>query len=413
MTAGETSRTLFEVHSLFDLVRHPSVRLLANQRFEETVRDVTEEAAHTHGDSFEHRRSENGSIGWRRNQAGKGTTWATPDDAALADWAHVSNNTFRVESSGESRNRTEHLGFESVAEQLRDGVLSIGRVIIGQDWTMPDAVEDFFETNTSDSALLQDWDDLWECLLTENETLTDLLRVDGLRNFSVPPFAFPEEFLELIGDLLRGPFDMSPDDQAALLTSNPIIGPMLAIQGMSFGANLGMSQNVGSGVALGPVSFNSGGGLSSGMSISASPQLPSMVRTSSTGTTGAVSRVANKQCLTYAQHLNKGYDDSETYVRYLANEDDIAGTMHRTVTRDLLKQGSIRKRRPGVNIHWQGRTRDIVTGSIPLNVVLPATADKIYRTSDEMIRVRFPNGIADLHVDIWFDLTTEVLKDDY
>ena len=83
------------------------------------------------------------------------------------------------------------------------------------------------------------------------------------------------------------------------------------------------------------------------------------------------------------------------------------------VTRDLLQPGTERERRAGVAVHWQGRPQDIVTGTLPIPLDLPATAGKMYRTTDESLRVRFPNGIGELAVDVWVDLTVEVLRDDY
>lgn len=77
---------------------------------------------------------------------------------------------------------------------------------------------------------------------------------------------------------------------------------------------------------------------------------------------------------------------------------------------------------------------DIVCGSVPLSVTLPATADKVYRTTDDTIRVRFGNGMNDglralllaapdgsprtdplgnVTMDVWFDLEEEVIRDDY
>ena len=63
---------------------------------------------------------------------------------------------------------------------------------------------------------------------------------------------------------------------------------------------------------------------------------------------------------------------------------------------------------------WQGKLADIITGSIPLNFTLPATAGKAhFRTSDDSLRVRFGSGVGrSLSVDFWFDLTEEIIRDD-
>jgi hypothetical protein len=63
---------------------------------------------------------------------------------------------------------------------------------------------------------------------------------------------------------------------------------------------------------------------------------------------------------------------------------------------------------------WQDKIQDIITGSIPLNFTLPATATKMnFRTADDSLRVRFNSGFSpSIQVDFWFELTEETIKDD-
>ena len=64
---------------------------------------------------------------------------------------------------------------------------------------------------------------------------------------------------------------------------------------------------------------------------------------------------------------------------------------------------------------WQGELVDIITGAIPLNFTLPASASKMhFRTTDDSLRVRFGSGVGkSITVDFWFDITEEVVGDDY
>ncbi|MEL6768159.1 MAG: hypothetical protein AAFP17_13335 [Pseudomonadota bacterium] len=413
LVAGETKETLLEASSLHDLARLPGVQVLANHRFLETLREVTDEDAVTSGESWEQRRSETASTGWRRSRTGDGTAWAQPAGGSLALRAATGAEDFHVEESGETRSKTEHLGFQSIVDQMRDSILAFGRIVMGPAWTLPDDVNAFFDEHTTAASLRDGWDDLWRCLAGSDARIGALLKVDGLRTLSLPPYAFPEESIEALSGMLSDPLSLTPDELGTLAASNPVIGPALAIQGVSFGANLGLSFNASGGTSLGPVSFNNGGGASAGISVSTSPQIPNMVRTSTSGATGAITYQASKQGCAYAQHRNDGFDDATVHVSHIANDDGVAGRLKRTVVRDLQRPGTRRRRQAGVNVHWLGRPVDIVSGTVPLAVALPATADKIYRTSDEAVRVRFPNGVGDLLVDVWFDVIEEVIRDDY
>ena len=68
----------------------------------------------------------------------------------------------------------------------------------------------------------------------------------------------------------------------------------------------------------------------------------------------------------------------------------------------------------GTTVMWQGEIADIITGSIPLNFTLPATAGKMhFRTADDSLRVRFGSGVGkSISVDFWFDMIEEEIKDD-
>lgn len=86
--------------------------------------------------------------------------------------------------------------------------------------------------------------------------------------------------------------------------------------------------------------------------------------------------------------------------------------MIRQVRREAA--GNDTERVKGAEVMWQNQLVDIVTGTIPLNAMLPATAGNIYRTTDEVIRVRLGGGFRDsLSVDFWFDVREEVIRDDY
>lgn len=86
--------------------------------------------------------------------------------------------------------------------------------------------------------------------------------------------------------------------------------------------------------------------------------------------------------------------------------------MIRQVRREAA--GSDTERTKGAEVMWQKQLVDIVAGTIPLNAALPATAGNLYRTSDELIRVRLGGAFRNsLSVDVWFDVREEAIRDDY
>ena len=88
-------------------------------------------------------------------------------------------------------------------------------------------------------------------------------------------------------------------------------------------------------------------------------------------------------------------------------------TLNRRITRRAPPDGD-RQRITGAEVMWQGELMDIVTGSIPLNLTLPALASKAYRTSDETVRVRLAGPLGSgIEVDVWFDIREEAVRDDY
>jgi hypothetical protein len=105
--------------------------------------------------------------------------------------------------------------------------------------------------------------------------------------------------------------------------------------------------------------------------------------------------------------LNNRFDSSNARTNFGDSK------IKRLVTREPDTANS--QRVTGAEVMWQGQLNDILTGSIPLNFSLPATAGKEhYRTADNSLRVRFGSGIGkSISVDFWFDILEEVIQDDY
>jgi len=81
----------------------------------------------------------------------------------------------------------------------------------------------------------------------------------------------------------------------------------------------------------------------------------------------------------------------------------------RELTDDLAER-NLRIR--GAEIAWQGNVTDLVLGVLPLDVELSAVTESGYRTTDDGIRISFGDTKKDVTIDVWFDLTEEIVRDD-
>ncbi len=126
------------------------------------------------------------------------------------------------------------------------------------------------------------------------------------------------------------------------------------------------------------------------------------------GSQGTIARQATLSGYQYAQHRNDSFDETTGTSAVLEGR-----SHHRIVRKD--PDGFDTERTRGGEVLWQGRLVDIVTGTIPLNLTLPATASRMnYRTVDEGVRVRLGNGVGrSVSVDVWFDVLEETVKDDH
>jgi hypothetical protein len=396
IVGGEVKQTLFEARSLVDLLQLSGVRIYSNQRFLETRREVTEERSETHPGSFEDRLTETRQTGWRRSESGRGVRWAGAQGSNRS--SDPGGRPFSTFSNAEVRSRTEHVGFQ--AGDMADTATAI------QQLTNIDVVSAApadrlrsglgFGTGNRNGAWF-------------GFSANDLRGIDGMINLTSPPMSFPILYFQVLRDMLLDPVN------AATTAADPIFRAQMAtlvvLNGATLGANLGG--------ALGPIS--------AGTSISLPQLLPTMTRTAATGTSGNIIFQANRSRYSYSQHINEGYDESDSYTSFRKSE------MNRTVKRDLLQPGTERERTAGVNVHWQEKPYDIITGTLPLSLNLPATADKMHEDRDESLRVRFGNGMSDglaglaaggkdkpehrrdgsIIMDIWFDVKEEEVRDDY
>jgi hypothetical protein len=212
--------------------------------------------------------------------------------------------------------------------------------------------------------------------------------IRGLKTFQVSPFS-P---LIRLGDVVQD------------ITNSDILGAAANLAGQVLGSpELMMSGGGNSSISVSPAGI--------GMSVGFNP-FPSVLHATTTGSTGSIVKQASETGYSYQQVMRRSYDETETYSR------TVEGTSTRIVERNVFagKANDPRSKRriSGAEVAWQGEFYDVLTASLPVNLILPAIASRSYRNADESIRVRLTSGeTAALRVDIWFDVIEEVVRDDY
>lgn len=384
LVAGQTKNVLFSANSLLDLLQTGAARLYSNHR----RRMVEKEISQTQNGSYSVQHTATRAKGWNRSETGDGVADPDFDWLSVLDNDQASNdhtNGYSVLGNQETRHHQKHVLGRTISHAGEINLIDQLLDVMGPLYS--DFVNEFSSNN----------DDLWEdsqgqVWLPWNNIDTDLLRVTGVWNATVPPgwqaeLEYARSFIDAINNLA---------------TLNPF--SLDEIRNLFFGAitperfkNL-LATN-GFGLSLG-VGFGASG------SVSANLGLPTFVKSGALGATGNVARQASKTHFSYAQYRNNRFDQLRTRTEYPE------GTMIRQVRREAA--GNDTERVKGAEVMWQNQLVDIVTGTIPLNAMLPATAGNIYRTTDEVIRVRLGGGFRDsLSVDFWFDVREEVIRDDY
>ena len=387
---GESTRVLLDARSLLDLVGKGGGRLIGNLRRLETVKDVTRDETTTHKGSYQVQESETNRTGWRQDRTGAGVIWQGGGNSL------ENIGAFESYGSSESRTRTRlvgHEGPESIAAAFKE----LADVVFDNPAWLPDNIfaEEPELKRPDDNGF--DWNEnIWKCFANTN------FWVDVVSNYTASPLdpaanitAIVQEIGEAVENLkawIENPLSLpnGPDIEALLSLGN--LTPLVLLNGLSAGLSVG-------------VQVGAGGSLTFGSSL---PLLPGLVRTSTTGSTGNIAHQGHKTGCSYSQFLNHAYDRAKTVTQYGD------GLMLRTIVRYPDQPGTEKERRAGVEVFWEGRGADIVTGSLPVGVQMPALAAEMYESADREVRVVFYGSpVADASIEIWFSGREIAIREDY
>lgn len=460
LSGGQPIQQILAIRSLSDLIQSGMARIMSNSRrraveFEKSeVYEYTEEDGprvspyatafpeEANRQNYESRYTQNKSEGWSKIESGEGVQFG---DKSAESY-----------SSQEVRTHTEHLypytnGLEADPDVIAGGAvvptadiasayeaaaiyLNVGHglftdapgTIVG--WVLGDnslLIPAPVKDNNNQSVNPLDYNfDYWTGIKV-------VPKVGGLRQVSVSPFspvpigydAVQSAFtsasnaLRVINDIamalnsLPGQ-DAPPPDLATIWRA--VRSALSAFQVASTAFLAPATIGVGGSGAAGAL-FNAGNGLGIGASVgfiggvSTSSNLltPSMIYNHTFGSQGTITKTASKT----------GYMKSETVRETIdAGKTDtlIQGGENKRIVERRAVPDTDQKRIKGAEIMWQGELKDIILGTVPLDISFPALAERGATSFDEALRVRFGNGIGDdIEVDFWFEINESEIRDDF
>lgn len=444
LVAGERKSVLFRANSILDLLHTGAARIFNNVRrraveFEKSEVYPTYEndfikylvqgeyeidGGYSFGPNYEERYTESRIEGWRRSETGH-------EVAGKTNWiGRKKPSSFKNINNAETRTHVELLSpQESVNEwksnafignaiyQIRQGPISQAKQAFENNGNLPFLGPNQILVPTYKNVrLYSGFGSVWKGIIDSNAQTNsskhkNTLMIKGIKSVTSSPFgvnALTAEFFDFLDAITQlDPQNLTdPTNMVNVLSEAgdfaQLLGAAAFTQGKIFGLSAANSLSVG--LNIQPVGI----GVSFSASTSGGLLLPSYTYVNSFGTQGSITKQANRTGYAYSQFLNNSYDEGDNLTQIKAGE------MKRIVTRKEVPKTD-KHRIKGGEVMWQGELVDIITGTIPLNLALPATSTKIhFRTSDDSIRVRFGSGVGkSVAVDFWFDITEEIVRDDY
>jgi hypothetical protein len=427
LVAGAQKDVLFAAESLLDLLQSGMARIYPNQRRRATEAELIELDTRDGNPSFELRRNQAGSTGWRRAESGDGVDKYVAENlpTEFQNWRDQQMSTangttgqpygFNTFGNQESRVHTESVfprsadgnEWQSAAVWV-NGLAQVADLsaLLGGEKLVNDTATNTLERRNWQHKPRGILNPVWEQAIWRGLSVPDVL---GMRILTISPFSPIASLGQLVNDLqplardatrlLRRFGNGQALDVAALdATIDSLDALTDLLRAMFFGPHLWLNTSS-VGLSASP------GGI--GVSISGPSPFPSINNSASVGSTGTISMQAVNTGYSYAQHLSSAYEEGTSRTDFLSS------TLKRIIRRSALTAEDT-QRIQGAEVMWQQQLVDILTVSIPLNVTLPATAGRAYRTSDDSIRVRFGNSVRDtVSVDVWFDIAEEGIPHDH
>ncbi len=371
VVAGERRDRLLSAHSLEELVRSGTVRLLTNSR----ARAIERQVSRVDKGSFASTQSRTRSKGWDRSESGDDFEFqhGGPGPNLAPDGEHG----FVSMSNDEVRTHVRHVA--NIPNWYRNLIESR----FGSLHDDTDPSEDLLWQAANGQSVWAPWR---ATTAAERSALKLRLEARGLWNVSLPPY-----FRRMIDRVQNNGGSLS-DMFKIEEVLNGMNDDLFLINGASFGFSRGF------GVLIPNFSWSN--------TISASG-VSTALQAHSIGTTGSVSRSARQTGYSYQQSLTNQGSFSENRQEYIQS-------LHSQVVERRIADGVPMPdaRIRGAETQWQNGVTDLIIGVLPLDYELPATNESGFRTTDEAIRVTFSGLDSGVVADAWFEVIEEMVRDD-
>lgn len=422
--AGQAKDVLYSANSLLDLLHTGGARIHSNVRRRAVEFEMVENFKETKdndqeyeikkfpednflGPNFENRETDNHNIAWRSAESGKEVEeW--PSELGKGKPADFVK--FESYSGNETRLRTEQVS--SIIDPAASATAFREKIQLLLSTLIPINQNSIDWFTASERIFLNHSSELWKPFKKSGMEIHDLPPIQGYQTLNIPGhYLFLLDKLKELRDLQKSisPEDIDLSEKLKYRTTlvDNILSKLAIVNGYGVGFNSGVNVGLSSGLDVG-LEVTLSGGLSGGISASANSNSTTASRSSTNGSMGTINMSGQETKYSLNRSKQKGYDNNKTNTELKESEHK------RIVTRrELLNRDNERIR--GSEVVWQGKIQDIITGSVPLNITLPATATKMnYRTADNTIRVRFNSGFSSsVEVDFWFEIIEEGITDDF
>ncbi len=397
--AGQPAATILECDTLLDLIQ-------SGARVRQYSSSLAEDVSDTLPGSFSVAEAQRRDKGWTRQETGNGL---------------AGDFRGRVGPDGPEPDPDGRHGFRQVsAQETRSHHESIGDV---QQWFLDALLSTSTATqlNPDNAKLARQGNGIWTPWNPLNETLNAAERnaiiadftVSGQWNVNLPPLAQSlwnnaGAIASQAGTTISAATAADVTNASSITTLLTEIGNMGSVLGTAAignsmsaallvsGVSVGVSPGFSGTQSAGPPSLTG----SIGASVSANIAVPAVSHSTTLGDSGMIVRQGAMVDYAYNQSLSDSYQEGRSRTDYLR------GRSARTARR---------------RVYWQGEALDVITGTLPLGISLPATADYSYRTTDQSLRVTLGTGPGQSRdpaldfttLDIWFDIDEEPVRDDY
>lgn len=401
--------------SLLDLLNTTKAQVFQNSRrrsveFEKSVVYTTKETAgqdpygvNAYTDAFPEEERPNYALHITQSSSQGYIQTEMGPSVSYTDRSGETHAGFESRGSQEVRSHTEHL-YPTVSNDWEDAASYVNNA---RRYVTGDPSQEIV-TLESANPLTVDFQQNWGDLAPG--------QIEGLHTLTFSPFSpilSNAAAVQNNGDFLRRLFELvtqvpPPPDLGpqimALLTTGPA-----SSSGSSVNMIPGLWKNYLNGFNISPGvngGINVGIGFGASLGTSSAHFWPGILGNHSFGSQGSIQKAASRSTHAFSKQKKTDGQDAVSYA------ETSGGESKRVIERKAVPSTDL-DRIKGNEVVWQGQPRDIIVGTIPLGMEMPALANQMRRGVRDALAVRFGSDLReDVDIDIWYDVSEAPVWDD-